>query len=93
MVKKELPHKLLILVGENIAKYRKKKKLSMEQLGLEIGLTRSHIHRIENGYNLTLITILKLAIVLNIKPNKIIDVDYKLNKDELIDLINTKKEK
>lgn len=83
MVTKETPHKFLILVGANVAKHRKKKKLSMEQLGLEVGLTRAHIHRIENGYNLTLITILKLSIALSIEPNKLLQVDYALDKDEL----------
>ena len=83
MVKKEKPHNFLILIGENVANYRNKRKLSMEQLGLEVGLTRAHIHRIENGYNITLITILKLCIALSVEPYKLLQVGYILDKDEL----------
>jgi transcriptional regulator with XRE-family HTH domain len=83
MVKKEKPHQFLILIGENIAKYRKKRKLSMEQFGLEVGLTGAHIHRIENGYNITLMTILKISIALGVEPHKLLQVGYVLDKDEL----------
>ena len=90
---KEKPHQFLILIGENIAKYRNKRKLSMEQLGLEVGLTRAHIHRIENGYNVTMITILKLSIALNVQPYKLLQVGYELNKEELEELITPKPKK
>ena len=86
MNKANKPHLFLVVVGDNVAKYRKKRKLSMEELGLEVGLTRAHIHRIENGYNITLLTILKLAIALNVEPNKLLQVDYLLDKNELLNL-------
>ena len=92
-MQKEETHPFLILIGENIAKYRIKRKLSMEQLGLEVGLTRAHIHRIENGYNITAITILKLSIALNVQPYKLLQVDYELNKEELEKLITPKQKK
>jgi len=92
-MQKEKPHQFLILIGENIAKYRNKRKLSMEQLGLEVGLTRAHIHRIENGYNVTMITILKLSIALNVQPYKLLQVGYELNKEELEELITRKPKK
>ena len=92
-MQKEKPHPFLILVGENIAKYRIKRKLSMEQLGLEVGLTRAHIHRIENGYNVTMITILKLGIALNVQPYKLLQVGYELNKEELEELLIPKPKK
>jgi transcriptional regulator with XRE-family HTH domain len=76
-------HPYFKLVGENIAKYRKKRKLSQEGLGLEIGLTRMHINRIEKGDNLTLRTLLRLAIALDVDPYKLLKVDYPLSKDEL----------
>lgn len=55
----------------------------MEQLGLEVGLTRAHIHRIENGYNVILITILKLSTALSVEPYKLLQVGYILDMDEL----------
>ena len=90
MSKKHKPHKFLLLIGNRIAFYRKKRKMSMEQLGLEIGLTRAHIHRIENGYNITLLTILKLGIALNVDPYKLLQVGYDLDKNELLILMKIK---
>ena len=84
MPKKEIkPHPFLVLIGQNVAKYRNKRKLTLEQLGLEVGLTRAHIHRIENGYNITLITLLKLGIALSVPPHKLLQVGYTLNSEEL----------
>jgi transcriptional regulator with XRE-family HTH domain len=91
MKEKEEPHEFLKLVGENIAKYRKKKELSLEDLGKEIGLVRSHIHRLENGYNITLLTVLKIATVLDVPPYKLLKVDYTLDKNELGSLFMDKK--
>lgn len=89
----EKNHEFFKLVGGNIASYRKRKKLSMEKLGLEVGLTRAHVHRIENGYNITLLTILKLAIALQVQPDKLLKVDYRLNREELDSLLgNNNKE-
>lgn len=40
------------LMGETIKKARKAKKLSQEQLGELMGVTKSQVSRIENGKNL-----------------------------------------
>lgn len=93
MPQKEKPHQFLILIGKNVAKYRRKRKLSMEKLGLEVGLTRGHIHRIENGYNITALTILKLSIALNVEPYAFLKVKYKGDKNELLRLIKPKPKK
>lgn len=42
------------LMGETIKKARKAKKLSQEQLGELMGVTKSQVSRIENGKNLSL---------------------------------------
>lgn len=89
-MEKSQVHPFFKLVGENIAKYRKKKKLSQEGLGLEIGLTRMHINRIEKGDNITLRTILRLATALEVDPYKILKVKYDLSKDELEGLATSK---
>jgi transcriptional regulator with XRE-family HTH domain len=54
------------LIGDNIRVRRKRIGLSLEKLGLEIGLTRMDVHRIEKGYNITLTTLLKISIALGL---------------------------
>lgn len=78
-------------VGENIKKWRFRKGWSQEKLGLEIGLTRMHISRIENGYNITLTTILKLALALDVKPESIIKVKLEKSKGALEGLVDNSK--
>lgn len=70
----QIERAFLSQVGRNIKRIRKSKKWSMEDLGLEVGLTRMHINRIEKGYNITLKTILKLAIALEVDPYVLVRV-------------------
>ena len=78
-------------VGENIKRKRKEKKLTLEQLGLEVGLTRMQINRIEKGYNITLTTLLKISLALEINAFEILNFEYKLNKVDLERLVNNNK--
>jgi len=78
-------------VGLRIKKRRTAKKLSLEKLGLEVGLTRMQMHRIESGYNITLKTILKLALALEIKPGALIKSKIRFKKDDLEKLVNASK--
>ena len=48
------------LMGETIKKARKAKKLSQEQLGELMGVTKSQVCRIENGKNLSFGTIARV---------------------------------
>lgn len=89
--KRDISKAFLNQVGLNVRKYRQKKKLTLEKLGLEIGLTRMQVNRIEKGYNITLETILKLALALNIKPEKLIKFEYPVNNEHLEGLVNTNK--
>lgn len=81
----------MLSVGENIAKKRKKKLLTLEQLGLEVGLTRMQIHRIEKGYNITLTTLLKIAIALDVKPESLLKINLLLKREDLENLVNESK--
>ena len=81
----------MLSVGENIAKKRKKKLLTLEQLGLEVGLTRTQIHRIEKGYNITLTTLLKVAIVLGVKPESLLKTNFHFKHEDLESLVNESK--
>ena len=89
--KSKEPNEFLKLVGANITKYRKKKKLSFEKLAAEIGLNSGHIYRMEKGQNITLLTLFKLALALEITPEKFLKVKYPFHKEELAGLIKDKK--
>lgn len=88
---KDISKAFLTRIGENIRKKRKKKNLTLEQLGLEIGLTRMQVNRIEKGYNITLVTLLKVAMALNVKPGKIVEFEFKIKKEDLEGLVNNNK--
>lgn len=81
----------LCQLGENIKKKRKKKGYTLEQLGLEIGLTRMQVNRIEKGYNITMITLLKITIALNLKPADLVVFKYFNKKETLEGLVNNNK--
>lgn len=78
-------------IGEQIKKRRLSKDFSLEKLGLEIGITKMHMHRIENGYNITLKTILKISIALGTEPENLLKTKLKFKKSDLEYLVNTSK--
>ncbi len=88
---KDVSAAFLLHIGENITKKRKENNFSLEKLGLEIGLTRMQIHRIEHGYNITMKTLLKIALALNTKTDELVKFDYKFKKDDLEKLVNNNK--
>lgn len=88
---KDISSDFLRATGENIRKKRKERKLSLEKLGLEVGLTRMQVHRIENGYNITLTTLLKLSLALNVRPEDLVKFDYKGRKADLERLVENSK--
>lgn len=77
-------------LGKLIGKYRKEKKFSLEELGLQIGLDRSHMHRIESGQPITVKTIIKLSLALGKKPKDFFDVDFNFENHELGGLVKSK---
>jgi transcriptional regulator with XRE-family HTH domain len=78
-------------VGQRVKKKRLERDMSLEELGLEMGLTRMQVHRIEAGYNITLKTLLKLSLALEIRPETLLKVKKKLKKEDLEKLINSSK--
>lgn len=82
-------HPYLVKLGSEIKKLRLQKDLSLEIIGSHIGLDASNLQKIENGQNLTLNTLLKLCICLDIHPAKLVDkITWDL-KEEDIDLLTT----
>lgn len=60
--------------GLNVAKERKKKGCSQEQLAFDCGLHRTYISGIERGIrNPTLVIVEKIAKALGIKPGALLD--------------------
>lgn len=88
---KDISKAFLASIGENIKKRRKKNGLTMEQLGLEVGLTRMQVNRIEKGYNITMVTLLKLSIALDVKPEELVKSGFKYKKEDLDKLVNNNK--
>lgn len=77
-------HPYLIELGTEIRKLRIKRELSLETLGGEIGLDAANLQKIELGHNLTLNTLLKLCICLNISPSKLFEkLKWDLNEDDI----------
>ena len=90
-MEKNVSAQFLGSIGGNIRRLRKLKKLSLEELGLEIGLTRMQVHRIEKGYNITAITLLKVSLALNVKPGRLLHFNYKFKKEDLEKLVENSK--
>ena len=88
---KDISKLFLTQIGENIKTKRKKNGLTLEQLGLEIGLTRMQVHRIEKGYNITILTLFKISLALSLKPQELIVFERKAKKEDLEGLVNNNK--
>ncbi len=66
-------NKILLEFGEFIRIERLKRHLSQEKLAEKASLHRNHVGSIERGeYNITLMTILKLAKGLELEPHKLL---------------------
>lgn len=85
--------RFLKAVGENIRYYRKAKGYTLEALGEDIGLDKSNTYRIERGKNITLLTLLKIAIFLDVPPQKLLDIPMNVSLDEAEQIIASKRNK
>lgn len=64
----------LILLGKNIAKYRKEKYLSQEKLAEMVNLSREYITRVENGQkNISLKKLFAIADALEVGFDQLAD--------------------
>jgi transcriptional regulator with XRE-family HTH domain len=78
-------------VGNNVKRHRVRKKMTLEDLGFAVGLDRMNISRIEKGLNITLATILKLSLALNVKPHVLLKVNSANQVFELDALVSQNK--
>ena len=66
----------LILLGQNIRKYRKNRKLTQSELAIALDCTYEYICRIEHGQKtISLKKLFELADVLNIKLKDLINFE------------------
>ncbi|MFW9882673.1 MAG: helix-turn-helix domain-containing protein [Candidatus Thorarchaeota archaeon] len=60
-------------IGKNIRAFRKKKRISQEELAFKANLDRSYIGSVERGErNVAVLNIKKIAAALRIKPKDIV---------------------
>jgi transcriptional regulator with XRE-family HTH domain len=78
-------------IGKNIKTKRQDKKLSLEELGHLTGLTRMQVHRIEKGYNITAVTLLKLSLALDVSLADLVKFETKSKKKDLEWLVDNNK--
>ena len=70
----------LILLGNRIKLLRKEKAVSQRELAYKIGMEKSNLSVIENGKsNPQILTLLKIAAALEVKPNALFDFDFNID--------------
>lgn len=84
--------KFLEAVGANIRYYRQKRGLTLDALGDDIGLDKGNMHRIEMGKNITLRTLLKIALFLEVDPVKLLNTNVNIALQDAEQYIIQKKE-
>jgi transcriptional regulator with XRE-family HTH domain len=78
-------------VGVNIRNQRKSKGYTLEALGEDIGLDKSNTYRIEKGKNITLLTLLKIALFLDVNPEDLLKTDVQVAVEDAERFIAIKK--
>ena len=71
--KKNSTEGYLVAIGANIRNHRMKSGLTLEKLGDKIGLDKGNMHKIESGKNVTILTLVKIAELLDVAPAKLLD--------------------
>ncbi len=72
-----------IVIGYNIAQLRKRKKITQEELGFDVGLDKSAISHIEKGKPITVTTLLKIAAALEVDVKLFFENLPKLRRENL----------
>jgi transcriptional regulator with XRE-family HTH domain len=80
-------------VGEKVKLYRTKKQLTLQEFGEDIGLDKGNTQRLENGKNMTLSTLFKIAAILEVNPRDILDFPLDFKIQDVEKFIQEKKEK
>ncbi len=81
----------LVEVGDNIRRIRTRQGFTLEELGRDIGLDKSNMHRIEQGRNITLLTLLKIAAFLEVSPATLLPSETMIASDDVEKYVKQKK--
>jgi transcriptional regulator with XRE-family HTH domain len=84
-------HPFLQHVGMRIKLMRKERGFTLADLGVNIGLDKSNTHRLEQGKNITLNTVIKIAAFLGVHPKEILDVPFEADFNQIEKTITEKK--
>ena len=79
-------------VGEKVKLYRTKKQLTLQELGEDIGLDKGNTQRLENGKNMTLLTLFKIAAILEVETKDLLDFPLEFKIQDVEKFIQEKKE-
>ena len=91
---KKYPEKqFLEAVGNNIRALRQKKGMTLEALGVDIGTDKSNMLRIEQGKNVTVLTILKLSTFLEVDAHQLLKVPVQIVMEDMERFVTRKKDK
>lgn len=55
------------VIGERLTVFRKKKKMTQEELAAELGVTKSSINKMEKGVWISLEMLIRLSVILEFK--------------------------
>ena len=79
------------LFGEKLKTLRKNAKYTQETFSELIGIEPQNLSRIERGLNFpSLATFIKIASVLNMEPNDLLDVEYLCDENKITSDIQSK---
>lgn len=82
MAQKDPSNDFLAAVGAKIRHYRQKEGISLIQFGDDIGLDKGNLHKIESGKNITVLTLLKIALLLKVDVSKLVSTNVKFSSKE-----------
>ncbi len=80
-------------IGAKIKSKRLKVGLTLEQLAYEIGTQKSEIFLIEQGKNITVLTLIKITTVLNIHLKDLFDFEYNVTINDIDKIVQKKQRK
>lgn len=89
--KKSSLDEFLVSVGDNIRRIRRERGYTLDELGIDIGLDKSNMHRIEQGKNITLLTLVKVAAFLEVNPQELLKTSVNIALEDAESYIRKKK--
>ena len=69
-------------VGQRIRTRRNELGISLRELGEDLGMDKGNTQKIESGKNITLKTLLRVAVFLDIKPSELLTFTMKFSLEE-----------